>query len=171
MCVHLCTGLSKKDIEVKKIQTVQSQNVKIRPPVPAKQQGSRSQTKIGYQTLPSSFRSSRKADGHAHSIDSAVKRMDDSAIGGSETDSSYDDVDAQPPREVSSGTTESYSNLSCYDVVSHLSDTEPGSCSDCDSPRLPQTQLSSKGYHFAEVKEVEQLKNLVHQLSVKVKVL
>ena len=189
------TGLPIKDIEVQKskgIQTVRSQNyqnVKLRPPVPAKQQGSRNRTEIGHQTLPSSFRTSHKVhcfDGHAHLKDSAedlkrhiltskldhcvnaTKRMDDSAIGSSETDSSYDDVDAQPLRVMSSGRTESYSSLSSYDVVSHLSDTELGSCNDCDSLRLPQT---SKGYHPASMKEVEELKNLVHQLSIKVKVL
>ena len=186
------TGLP---IEVQKSKVAQMlrsqnyQNVKIRPPVPAKQQGSRSRTEIGHQTLPSSFRTSHKAhcfDGHGHFKDSAedlkhhvltskldhsvkaTKRMDDSAIGSSETDSSYDDVDAQPLRIMSSGTAESYSSLSSYDVVSHLSDTELGSCNDCDSLRLPQT---SKGYHPAAMKEVEELKNLVHQLSIKVEVL
>ena len=182
--IQCYTGLPIKDIEVQKsstTQTMRSQNVKIRPPVPVKQQGSRSQTEIGYQTLPSSFRSSHKAEGRAHLKDSAedlkprmlldhcakvTKRIDDSAIGGSETDSSYDDIDAQPLREMSSGATESYSSLSCYDVVSHVSDTELASCNDYDSPRLPQT----KGYHSTAMKDVEELKNLVHQLSIKVEV-
>ena len=184
MSIQCYAGLPIKDTEVQKsnaTQIIRSQkfNVKIRPPVPVKQQGSRTQTEIGYQTLPSSFRSSHKANGRAHFKDSAedlkhhmlldhcakvTKRIDDSAIGGSETDSSYDDVDVQPLREMSSGATESYS--SCYDVVSHVSDTELASCNDCDSPRLPQT----KGYHSTAMKDVEELKNLVHQLSIKVEV-
>lgn len=184
--IKFYTGLPVKGVEVQKskaIQTVRSQNT-IRPPVPAKQQGSRSHTATGYQTLPLSFRSSHKTDGQAHVIDSAedlkhhsltykfdhcvkvTKKIDDSAIGGSETDSSYDDVDTQPLKEMCSGTTESYNSS-----VSHLSGTELGSYNECDSPRLPQTQLSSRGYHSSAIKEIEDLKNLVHQLSVRVKVL
>ena len=192
-------GLPIKDTEVQgskikqAVRSQKHQHVKItKPPVPAKRQGSRNQTEIGYQTLPSNLQSSHKPhcfDGHTlfkgsaeelkhhhiltseldHGVKATKKRMDDSAIGGSETDSSYDDVDAQPLREMSSG---NYGSLSTYDVVSHFSDTdkELGSCNDCDSLGLPQTQLSSKGYHSVPMKEVEELKNLVHHLSIKVKV-
>lgn len=178
--------------EVQGNQAVRSQNyqhVKItKPPIPAKRQGSRSQTEMGYQTLPSNFQSLHKAHyfgGHTLSKDSAEdlqhhhiltseldhcakatkKRMDDSAIGGSETDSSYDDVDTQ---QMSSGIGESHGSLSSYDVVS---DRELGAYNDSHSLGLPQTQLSGKGYHSSPMKEVEELKNLVHHLSIKVKVL
>ena len=186
------TELPTKDIEARTSKVNQTprsqnyQNVNIGPPLPAKQQGWRNQGEIGYQTLPSSFRSSHKThhfNGHEgvkhhhamtseleHCVIAAKKRMDDSAIGGSETDSSYDDVDAQSLRETNSGTTESNGCLSPpYNVISNLSDMDK-KLGSCNSLGLLEGQLSSKGYHNMTMKEVEELKNLVHQLSIKVKV-
>ena len=191
----MCVGLSPKTTEaqISKInQKPNYQKVNSGPPLPAKHQGSRNQDEIGYQTLPSSFRSSHKIHRfsgqalftdstedlkkHNHAMKSelkvAKKRMDDSAIGGSETDSSYDDVDAQSLREMNCGTMESNGCLSpSSNVISNLFDGDKklGSCDNYmyDNVGLLEGQLGSKGCHAVAVKE---LKNLVHQLSTKVEV-
>lgn len=99
--------------------------------------------------------------------------MDDSAIGGSETDSSYDDVDALSPRESGSSAAESSGYLSTSTTIaaSNLSEFDMKLRS-CDS-RLGflETQLkSSKGSHMVAMKEMEQVKSLIDQLSSKIKV-
>lgn len=98
--------------------------------------------------------------------------MDDSAIGSSETDSSYDDVPVSQPLKGSSSTEVSEpSSIPPYNVVSYLSDFDI-KLSSCDNRlRFLESQLkSSKGSHVMAMKELEQLKGLVDQLSTKVKV-
>lgn len=99
-------------------------------------------------------------------------KMDDSAIGSSETDSSYDDTPVtQALRGSGSAEISIHSSISPHKVGLYLSEFNAW-LSSCDK-RLGflESQLkTTKGSHVASMKELEQLKGLVDQLSTKVKV-
>ena len=164
------------------------------PPLPAKRRRSRSHVCDGHQMLPSGFQSSQNLEVFPHSINSTdsfkdplsmsstigyedthgitPQKMDDSAIGNSETDTSYDDIPAtQALRGSGSAEISSHSSISPYNMDSHLSKFD-ACLSSCDK-RLGflESQLkSSKGSQVEAMKELEQLKDSVDQLFTKVKV-
>lgn len=164
------------------------QGVNTGPPLPAKRRGANVySSNIGHQTLPSSFRSSHKKHdlkGSAHFEESpevlrnsfafpskvdldTKKKTDDSAIGGSETDSSYDDVDAQPLRQYCS----SSSSIETGGLCSTSADVEMKLNSYDNRLGFLEAELkSSKGYHVITMSELDQIKSLVDSLSNKIKV-
>ena len=102
--------------------------------------------------------------------DASTKKMDDSAIWSSETDLSYDDMDAQL---LSSSSTESAGLLSnsAKSMTACMSNFESKICSYDHRLGFLETQLiSNKGSYNAAVKEMEQIRSLLDHMSTKVKV-
>lgn len=161
------------------------------PPLPAKRQRSRSRICDGHQMLPSDFQNLEVFTHSMNTTDSfrdalamspmigyedthgiSPQKMDDSAIGISETDSSYDDIPAtQALGGSGSAEISRHSSISPYNMDSYLSkfDTWFNSC-DKRLGFLESQLKSSKGSQVAAMKELEQLKDLVDQLFTKVKV-
>ena len=178
-------------------QTLTSSNdrsIATGPPLPAKQREAKINSCVEHQTLHSNLHRNSLKD-NIHCVDSAkvvknplailskddyqnvsAKKMDDSAIWGSETDSSYDDIDIQLLRGNggSSNNTE-YAGVystSASNVTRCISNFDVKLSSYDNRLGFLEAQLkSSNGSHVIAIKEMEQIKSLLDRVSTKVKVL